>query len=134
MHIPLLTEAQAAKRGAKAPLATQGDLVKGKISAILPTHMDVTLDLGSKGRVYLCEVQEAEEAAKGGAKGFEGYAVGQSIEAVCFGPVESSEGRKQRLQDLSLRPAVVEAAEKKEKVAPFRMRARRFKPGQTVYG
>ena len=134
MHIPLLTDAQAAKKSAKKPSVGQGELVKGKITAISPLHMDVTLDSGAKGRVCLCEVQEAEAAAKDGAKGFRDYTVGQSVEAVCFGPAEGFEGRKLGLLDLSLRPVVIEAAEKKEKVGHFRSRGSSLKPGKTVFG
>ena len=134
MHIPLLTDAQAAKKNAKKPSASQGELVKGKVTAISPTHMDVTLDTGSKGRVCLCEVQEAEAALKDGAKGFGDYTVGQYVEAVCFGPVEGFEGRKLGLLDLSLRPAVIAAAGKNEKVGHFRSRGSFLKPGKTVFG
>ena len=134
MHLRLLTDTQAAKKSAKKPSARQGELVKGKVTAILPLYMDISLDSDAKGRVCLCEVQEAEAAAKDGAKGFADYAIGQNVEAVCFGPAEGFEGRKLGLLDLSLRPVVIEAAEKKEKVGHFRSRGSSLKPGKTVFG
>lgn len=134
MHIPLLTDTQAAKKHAKALSATPGEMVKGRVTAIAPTHMDITLDSGAKGRVCLCEVQEAEAALKDGAKGFGDYAVGQNVGAVCFGPAEAFEGRKLGLLDLSLRPAVIAAAAKHEKVGPFRAKGSFLKPGTTVFG
>ena len=133
MHIPFLTAAQAAIKGVKAQ-ESKAEMIQGRITAITPTHMDVTLDSGAKGRVCLCEVQLPLEAATEGARGLEGYTVGQNIEAFCYGPCEGFEGRKQGLQDLSLRPAVIAAGEKKEKTGHFRLRARQLKPGQKVYG
>ena len=135
MHMPLLTDAQAAKKGGNKGQATSpGQLVKGKITALHAVHMDITLQSGSKGRICLCEVQDAELAAKSGSKAFEGFSQGQNIEAVCLGQVEGFEGRKMGLLDLSLRPAVLAAAAKDSKVASMRLRAGKLKPGKTVYG
>lgn len=134
MHIPLLTDTQAAKKSAKKPSVSQGEMVTGKVTAISPLHMDITIDSGAKGRVCLCEVQEAEAAMTLGAKGFGDYSIGQNVEAVCLGMAEGFEGRKLGLVDLSLRPVVIAAAAKKEKVGHFKGRGSSLKPGKTVFG
>lgn len=135
MHIPLLTDAQAAKKGfKKAPATNPGELLKGKVTAVYAAHLDITLQTGQKGRVCLCEVQDAEQALATGSKPFDGFLQGQSIEAVCLGVVEGFEGRKLGLVDLSLRPAVLAAAANKSNVAGFRLRVSKLKLGQTVYG
>ncbi|KAL0048743.1 hypothetical protein WJX82_009925 [Trebouxia sp. C0006] len=135
MHLPLLTDAQAAKKGSgKGPAANPGQLLKGKISAIHSAHMDVTLQSGQKGRVCLCEVQDAELAVTQGGKPFEGLSEGQNVEAVCLGQMEGFEGRKMGLLDLSLRPAVLTAAANNSNVTSLRLRVSKLKLGQPVYG
>ena len=135
MHLPLLTDAQAAKKGsAKGPAAHPGQLLKGKITAIHSAHMDVTLQSGQKGRVCLCEVQDAELALTQGGKPFEGFSQGQNVEAVCLGQMEGFEGRKMGLLDLSVRAAVLTAAANNSNVTSLRLRVSKLKLGQTVYG
>lgn len=135
MHLPLLTDAQAAKKGsAKGPAAHSGQLLKGKITAIHSAHMDVTLQSGQKGRVCLCEVQDAELALTQGRKPFEGFSQEQNVEAVCLGQVEGFEGRKMGLLDLSVRAAVLTAAANNSNVTSLRLRVSKLKLGQTVYG
>ena len=135
MHLPLLTDAQAAKKGSgKGPAANPGQLLKGKISAIHSAHMDVTLQSGQKGRVCLCEVQDAKLAVTQGGKPFEGLSEGQNVEAVCLGQMEGFEGRKMGLLDLSLRPAVLTAAANNSNVTSLRLRVSKLKLGQPVYG
>ena len=135
MHLPLLTDAQAAKKGtAKGPAASPGQLLKGKIAAIHAAHMDITLQSGQKGRVCLCEVQDAAQTLANGSKPFEGLVQGQSMEAVCLGQVEGFEGRKMGLLDLSMRPAVLAAAASNANVTSLRLRVSKLKLGQTVHG
>ena len=134
MHVPLLTDAQAAKKGAKGPAAHPGQLLKGKIMAIHSAHMDVTLQSGQKGRVCLCEVQDAELAMTQGSKPLEGFSQGQNVEAVCLGQMEGFEGRKMGLLDLSVRAAVLTAAANNSNVTSLRLRVSKLKLGQTVYG
>ena len=135
MHLPLLTDAQAAKKGsAKGPAAHPGQMLKGKITAIHSAHMDVTLQSGQKGRVCLCEVQDAELALTQGGKPFEGFSQEQNVEAVCLGQMEGFEGRKMGLLDLSVRAAVLTAAANNSNVTSLRLRVSKLKLGQTVYG
>ena len=135
MHLPLLTDAQAAKKGSgKGPAANPGQLLKGTIMAMHSAHMDITLQSGQKGRVCLCEVQDAELALTLGSKPFEGFSEGQNVEAVCLGQMEGFEGRKMGLLDLSLRPAVLTAAANNSNVTTLRLRVSKLKLWQTVYG
>ena len=135
MHIPLLTDAQAAKKGSsKGPAASPGQLLKGRVTGLHPVHMDVALQSGQKGRVCLCEVQDAQQALAAGSTAFQGFSQGQSVEAVCLGQVEGFEGRKLGLLDLSLRPPVLAAAAAGSKVGPFRLRVGKLKLGQIVHG
>ena len=139
MHVPLLTGAQAAKKGStKAQAPKPGQLVKGRITAIHSVHMDVTLHSGAKAKVCLCDVQDAEQAVGSGSKPFEGFSAGQNLEAVCLGLAEGFEGRKMGIVDLSLKPAALEAAAAPDSsssaVSKTRLRVSKLKPGQTVWG
>ena len=137
MHVPLMTDAQAAKKGsAKGQKTKPGQLVKVTVKAIHSVHMDVTLQSGAKGRVCLCDVQDPEQAAQSDSEPFEGFTPGQTLEAVALGLAEGFEGRKLGVVDLSLKPEILEAAGSANPMAvsKLRMRVSKLKLGQTVWG
>ena len=137
MHVPLLTDAQAAKKGsAKGQSIKPGQVVKVTVKAVHSVHMDVTLQSGAKGRICLCDVRDPEQAAQSGSEPFEGFSPGQTLEAVALGLAEGFEGRKLGIVDLSLKPELLEAAasESPTPVSKLRMRLSKLKLGQPVWG
>ena len=89
---------------------------------------------GTKGRICISEIQDAEQTLANHSNPMQPFAIGQSLEAVHLGYVEGFQGRKLGMLDLSIRPAVVAAAKKDGNIAALRKRANKLKPGHTVYG
>lgn len=89
---------------------------------------------GTKGRICVSEIQDAEHTLANHSNPMQPFATGQSLEAVHLGYVEGFQGRKLGVLDLSIRPAVIAAAKKDGNIAALRKRANKLKPGHTVYG
>ena len=97
-----------------------------EVLSIIPT--------GTKGRICVSEIQDAEKTLADKSNPMQPFAIGQRLTAVHLGYVEGFHGRKLGMLDLSIRPAVVAAAEKDGNIAAVKKRANKLKPGHTVYG
>ncbi|KAL4538228.1 hypothetical protein Ndes2526B_g03454 [Nannochloris sp. 'desiccata'] len=122
----------------KLKLPAAGTKLSGKIEAVHALHADVSLENGCRGRIYITEItdtaddekaasvtkkaKKAKSAAKKGKAAEESpsssslsspvssLTIGSSIEVVVLGRMQSAEGKRHGLLELSCRPSVLAAA------------------------
>ncbi len=104
----------------KNKLPAAGTKLSGKIEVVHALHADVSLESGGRGRIYITEVADTTEENPSKKKkstkkdetpsSLSSLKTGASIDVVVLGRMQSAEGKRHGLLELSCRPSILAAA------------------------
>lgn len=101
--------------GKKKKLPQTGTVSNARVDGVHLLHADVTLECGARGRIFITEAADPGESPGESpdsslAAPLAALTTGSSVRVVVLGRMQTAEGRRHGLLELSCRPSVVHAA------------------------